>query len=60
MLTVRQEVAKRLLVYWRTSKKVPDSYNSKLGLGAPSIENDKPFNGFGINGKRYINGVCKK
>ena len=57
MLTVRQEVAKRLWVYWKTSRKKPDSYNAVLGLGAPPLGSDKPFDGFGIDGKRYKKGI---
>lgn len=57
MLTIRQELAKRLRVYWRVYRKRPDSYNATLGIGRIQKNKDRPFSGSSINGKIYFNGV---
>ena len=55
--TVRDEIAKRLKVYRRVYRKRPESYNAVLGIGRLKKERDKLFNGFGVDGKRYADGV---
>lgn len=55
--TVRDEIAIRLMAYWRVYRKFPDSYNAVLGLGRTPKNQNRPFSGFGIDGMRYVNGV---
>jgi len=56
MHTIRQETAKRLWGYWRVYRKKPDSYNAVLGIGRLPKNRDRPFSGYGIDGKRYVDG----
>lgn len=59
MYTIRDEIAKRLKVYYRVYKDIPVSYNKNLGIGKLSKVMNKSFTGLSINDKRYINGILK-
>jgi hypothetical protein len=56
---VRDEVAIRLKVYWRVYRKFPESYNATLGIGRVPKTQNRPYNGYSINNKRYIKGVVQ-
>lgn len=57
--TLRDKIALRLWIYKRAYKKTPQSYNASLGIGRVPMSQNKPFTGWSINNKRYINGLEK-
>ena len=56
MKTIRNELAKRLRVYWKVYREKPESYNAVLGIGKLDKSQNRPFTGWGIDDRRYING----
>lgn len=54
---VRTEISKRLKAYKRVYHKNPHSYSAHLGIGRVPKSQDKPFDGFSIDGKRYKDGI---
>lgn len=55
--TIRQEIAKRLRVYWRVYRKKVVSYNATLGIGRLPKERNRGYTGWSISGVRYIDGL---